>query len=86
MVWLKFIYPLLSGWIEKLPIRAGKVLTWVLILFMAVNIALSALALGRFVQRQADPAPAEDPLGQFLDERFPDQRMERTYPNILFVE
>ena len=86
VVWLKFIYPLLSGWIEKLPIRAGKVLTWVMLLFMVVDIALSALALGRFVQRQADPTPAADPLGQFLDERFPDQRMECVYPNILFVE
>ena len=53
---------------------------------MLVNIALSALAMGRFVQRRADPAPAEDVLGRFLDERFPDERMERIYPNILFVE
>ena len=46
----------------------------------------SALALGRFAQRQSDPAPAQDALGQFLDERFPDRRMERIYPNIQFVD
>ena len=86
VIWLKLVYPVLSGWIEKLPIRAGKVLTWVLILFMLVNIALSALAMGRFVQRRSNPAPARDALGQFLDQRFPDERMERIYPNILFVE
>ena len=86
VVWLKVIYPVLSGWIEKLPIRAGKILTWVLILFMLVNVILSALAMGRFVQRQGNPAPADNALGRFLDERFPDERMERIYPNIVFVE
>ena len=48
--------------------------------------ALSALALGRFAQRQSDPAPAQDALGQFLDERFPDERMDRIYPKIKFVD
>ena len=86
VVWLKLVYPVLSGWIEKLPIRTGKLLTWALILFMLVNIVLSALAMGRFVQRQGNPAPANNAVSRFLDERFPDKRMERIYPNILFVE
>ena len=86
VVWIKYCYPLLSRWIERLPLRLGKVLTWLIVLFMVVNMALSALALGRFAQRQSDPAPAQDALGQFLDERFPDGRMERIYPNIQFVD
>ena len=86
VVWIKYCYPLLSRWIERLPLRLGRVLTWLIVLFMVVNMALSALALGRFAQRQGDPAPAQDTLGQFLDERFPDGRMERIYPNIQFVD
>ena len=86
VVWIKYCYPLLSRWIERLPLRLGRVLTWLIVLFMVVNMALSALALGRFAQRQSDPAPAQDALGQFLDERFPDRRMERIYPNIQFVD
>ena len=86
VVWIKYCYPLLSRWIERLPLRLGRVLTWLIVLFMVVNMALSALALGRFAQRQGDPAPAQDALGQFLDERFPDGRMERIYPNIQFVD
>ena len=86
VVWLKLVYPVLSGWIEKLPIRTGKLLTWAMILFMLFNITLSALAMGRFVQRQNNPAPASSALSRFLDDRFPDERMERIYPNILFVE
>ena len=86
VLWIKYCYPFLSRRIERLPMRLGKVLTWLLVIFMAVNMALSALALGRFAQRQSDPAPAQDALGQFLDERFPDGRMERIYPNIQFVD
>ena len=86
VVWIKYCYPLLSRWIEKLPLRPGKILTWIMVIFMVVNMAVSALALGRFAQRQGDPAPAQDTLGQFLDERFPDGRMERIYPNIQFVD
>ena len=86
VVWIKYCYPFLSRWIERLPLRLGRVLTWLIVLFMVVNMALSALALGRFAQRQSDPAPAQDALGQFLDERFPDGRMERIYPNIQFVD
>ena len=86
VVWIKYCYPFLSRWIERLPLRLGRVLTWLIVLFMVVNMALSALALGRFAQRQGDPAPAQDTLGQFLDERFPDGRMERIYPNIQFVD
>ena len=86
VVWIKYCYPLLSRWIEKLPLRPGKILTWIMAIFMVVNMAVSALALGRFAQRQSDPAPAQDALGQFLDERFPDGRMERIYPNIQFVD
>ena len=86
VVWIKYCYPLLSRWIERLPLRLGRVLTWLIVLFMVVNMALSALALGRFAQRQSDPAPARDALGQFLDERFPDERMDRVYPKIKFVD
>ena len=85
VVWLKVVYPILSGWIEKLPLQTGKLLTWALIVFMIVNIIVSALAMARFVQRQSGPAPADNALAQILDRRFPDERMERIYPNIKFV-
>lgn len=80
LVWMKVCYPPLSRLIEKIPIKAGKALTWVLVSLMIVNMAVSAAALGRYTARTAGVAPANQ-IEIILDEHFPDQRMERIYPN-----
>lgn len=86
VVWLKLCYPRLSGLIEKIPMRVGKPLTWVLIVFMVINMLISALALGRYTQRHTAPDPEPTALGQLLDQRFPDERMEHIYPNAILVD
>ncbi|MGI5963111.1 MAG: putative ABC transporter permease [Lawsonibacter sp.] len=83
--WLKSAYPILSSLIERLPIRLGKLLTWGMIVFMLFNISISCLALGRYTQRHHQSEPPETSLSQFLDRHFPDERMERIYPNAILV-
>lgn len=80
VVWLKILYPILSSWIEKLPVRTGTVLTWVMVVFMTVNMAISALALYRYDTRREQPE-AQNGLERFLDTHFDDARMEKIYPN-----
>ena len=87
VVWLKAVYPRLSGLIERIPPRVGKIGTWVLVVFMLFNMAVSALALDRYTQRQNGTEswyPA--PVTEFLDRSFPDERIERIYPNAILVE
>lgn len=86
VVWLKVLYPLFSGWIEKIPKKAGIVLTWIMIVFMIFNMAVSAFAMARYSVRNAIGAEAETTLDIFMDEHFPDERMERIYPNAIIVE
>lgn len=86
VVWMKLLYPRLSALIEKLPKKIGKAVTWVMIVLMAVNIVISALALGRYSQRGAGGAVPQTAMGQFLDRHFPDERMERIYPNAILVK
>lgn len=85
VVWLKGIYPVLSGWIERLPVRAGIIGCNLLIVFMVFNMAVSGLALARYTVRQEDPA-AGNGLETFLDHHFPDSRIERVYPNLKIVD
>ena len=143
VVWLKMIYPLLSGLVEKIPPKAGKLVCNCLIVFMIFNMILSSLALARYTERNtvlsadgmqtaiqdtaadgevpaempketpagngmpdetapgteapdavpgggisaaSDNARAVTPLEAFLDSHFPDERMERIYPNAKMVQ
>lgn len=140
VVWLKIIYPFLSGWIEKIPKKKGIIGCNLLIVFMVCNMVISGLALSRYVVRQTEhtevPAASQEVsagentagentagenaatgnvvignaaqqgagtaagtaagaegeekgrrwLDEFLDEHFPDERIERIYPNAKLVE
>ena len=51
VVWFKKLFPFFEKGIEKIPIKIGKMVTWVLIVFMSCNIVMSCLALIRYDQR-----------------------------------
>lgn len=82
VIWIKNLYPLFSGWIEKIPVLWGYILTWTLAVFMAVNIAVSSMALIRY-DRRAEGKPPKNSVESIIDERFDDARMEKIYPNAL---
>ena len=84
VVWLKMIYPFLSKHIERIPKKWGVIGCNLLLLFMVVNMAVSAFALERYARRQEHPTPAWA-VDVILDEHFPDERMERVYPNAKIV-
>ena len=59
---------------------------------MIFNMAVSAAALARYTQRNTQGSAAEQNVSQaaqavnsFLDSHFPDERMERIYPNAKIV-
>ena len=81
-VWMKVLYPRLSRLIERIPMKAGKVLTWVIVVFMVFNMAISALALGRYQQRQSAPDATTNGFTEFLDHYYPDERIHQVYPNM----
>ena len=80
VIWIKLFYPKLSAWIEKIPKKWGYILTWILAVFMAVNMLVSVVALIRYDERAGGPA-AESGWEHIIDTHFDDERMERIYPN-----
>ena len=83
VLWIKDIYPRMAKWILKIPNRAGKILTWCLTAFLIVNAAVTCVAVARWSQRVQGEA-AGSPFWSFVDQRFPDQRMERIFANMEF--
>ena len=82
VVWMKYLYPRISSLIEKIPMKIGKVLTWVMLIFMCCNMFVSSMALIRSTER-AHGIPAESTWQEIMDERFDDERLARIYPNAL---
>ena len=84
VVWIKRLCPFLCRRMSRLPARLTRPLAWVLAVFMAANTLVSAAAVGRWSARRAGEPP-ENSLELLLDRRFGDQRMERIYPNMIFL-
>lgn len=82
VIWLKKVYPFISGLLEKMPLRLGRVLTVILFVFMVANIAVSALAMDRSSKR-AEGIPASGPVSAWLDKNYSDDVMRRIYPNAM---
>jgi uncharacterized membrane protein len=85
VVWFKMLYPRISDWLERIPVKIGKTVTWISVVFMICNITVSCMALARYDQRSRS-VPAQTGWQITMDERFGDERMERIYPNALMVE
>ena len=85
VLWIKVLYPKISAWIEKVPMKPGKIITWCLVVFMCCNMAVSALALVRSTERQQG-VPAEHSWQQIMDERYDDEKLAVIYPNAIDVK
>lgn len=81
VIWVKEIYPRMSGLIESLPHLPGKILTWALLAFMSCNALLTMAAVLRYGAREIDQEPANR-FEAFLDERYPDAFMEKRWRNM----
>ena len=85
VLWIKNIYPRMSKLILKIPDKKGKIITWVLTVFFIINSAMSCIALDRYADRRKDIAPSND-FERFIDERFPNERIEKIYANMEFSD
>lgn len=85
VLWIKNIYPRMAKAILKIPNHIGRIITWILVVFFAFNGFMSAVSMFRWSQRTNGMEPSNF-FWEFIDERFPDERMERIYANMEFSE
>lgn len=79
VIWFKHIYPVVSGLIEKIPVKPGKIITWTLIVFMSLNIVITSMALIRYDQRGKNIAASEK-WQVWIDNHYDDKKMVKIYP------
>lgn len=83
LVWVKSIYPMMAKLILKIPNRVGKVLTWALTVFFVFNCVVTVIAVFRWSQR-VDMIEPLNAFWAFIDARFPNERMEKIFANMVF--
>jgi len=84
VIWLKMVYPFFSKWIEEIPVKMGRICCHILIVFMVFDMAVTAIALTRYRERQNQMVP-DHAIESWLDDHFPNQRIEQMYPNMKIV-
>ena len=81
LVWVRYLYPWTAKLIEKIPKRAGAIITTFLIVFMAFNGFMSVTATARWTQR-TEGVPASNSFEEYLDEKFNNEKMEFLFPGM----
>ena len=85
LVWIKDVYPRLSGLIERIPARWGRPLTAVLAVFMVVDCLFSMSAVTRRADR-AEHIPPANAYEAWIDRAFPDDYLTLIFPNMIYVD
>lgn len=83
VVWIKSVYPVMAKVILKIPNRAGKIIAWAVTIFLAVNAVVTVIATFRWSQRVNMIEPSNQ-FWEFIDLRFPDERMREVFVNMKF--
>lgn len=83
VLWIKNLYPRMAKWILKIPNHIGKIVTWILVVFFVFNSFMSCVSMFRWSKRLEGVAPTNS-FWELIDERFPNERMEKIYANMEF--
>lgn len=81
-LFLKFIYPFLAKWIEKIPYSFARYFYPFLLVFLMLDMLLSYTVLVRQALRK-DGKPATTIVTKFYDRVYTDERLAKTFPNIV---
>lgn len=84
MIFIKLLLPIVIYIITKIPLKIQKPIAIIVVVFMTINMFLSACAVIRQVQR-IEKVPAQNKFEDFLDEHYDDQRIRETFTHMKFV-
>lgn len=84
LLFIKHIYPFISRIIRKIPNKVGIPLTWIIFVFLIIDITLTGCAIWRCVDRNYDIDP-DNLFELFLDKHYPDEFMSALFPNMTIL-
>ena len=85
IAWAKWAYPFMNRLIESIPSNIKGILTLGIVIFMTLNLMLSALAVKRQTERR-HRLPPNDSLRRFLDVHYNDDYQARVFPYMKYMK
>ena len=85
LIWVRYLYPLCSKMIEKIPKKIGNLATIALVVFMLFDSFMTCAALQRADER-ANDIPATNVFAEYLDEHLDDDYLSMIFPHMTNVE
>lgn len=79
------ILPLLLSCFSHLNLQQHTFLCKTAAIFMCINLLLTSAALMRWHERTIHASPADNAVEEYLDARWPDEKMQNRFPNMVFV-
>lgn len=76
---IKFIYPKLSGLLDRVPTKKLLFITCIVFILMTANALLTSIAVRRQYERH-NKIPATNKLQIFLDKKYPDSYLKKLSP------
>lgn len=83
LVLVKGLYPIISNFIESIPVKFGNVLFYFLLIFLIVDMLISWTVLFRSAMRRNNIEPVT-PVGRIYDKIYPDNVLVKKFPNMEF--
>ncbi len=84
VLWIKELYPRMAALVLKIPNRIGRPLSAVLAVVLAADLLLTGAIVIRWMNR-VKGEPPRTAVGEFFDEHYPDERLEKRFSNLEFV-
>lgn len=81
LIYIKLVYPFINKLIEEIPIHIGTICFNVILVLLSFDMLVSWTALIRQNLRKNNYPPVTA-VGKFYDKVYPDERLEKAFPNM----
>ena len=82
LLYIKFVYPYLNDFIDKIPERLGKIITVVLTTLLVLDTVLSIAAGMRYKERREGDEPPSNRIEEICDKHYPDEYMQNRFKTL----
>lgn len=83
VVLITYLFPKVNKIIESIPNKPGIIITWILIVFLSLDIVITISAIRREAERYKN-IPATNNFEEFLDKQYPNSYMDKIFPRMEF--